>query len=176
MDCLHAIKTRRSIRSFKPDPVPAKLVKQLLEAAMFAPTSGNSQPWEFVVIDQPGMLAQVAEANPNSGMAKGAPLGILVCGNLPRHKHPAKWVQDCSAATQNLLLAAHALGLGAVWTAVWDNPARSPIFEKICGLPPEVKPLCFVVIGYADASPDQPNRYLPERIHYIKFGTGWKPA
>jgi nitroreductase len=173
MDCLEAIKTRRSIRKFKTEPVPEEILEQILEAAMFAPSAGNEQPWQFVVLDQREMLDEAARINPNAAMAKKAPLAVMVCGDLSLEKHPGNWALECSASTQNLLLAAHALGLGAVWTGILAKKDRVAAFQKLCKLPDNVIPLGLMVMGYPDQTPAQPQRYLPERVHRNRFGKSW---
>ena len=116
MDTLTAIHTRRSIRKYTDQPVTPEQVRTLLAAAMAAPSAGNQQPWQFVVVTDKDLLAQVGLLHPHVHMAPKAPLGILVCGDTRAEKYAGYWVVDCSAAVQNLLLAAHDLGLGAVWT------------------------------------------------------------
>jgi len=114
MEVLEAIHTRRSIRKFQSQPVPDELVTVFLAAAMSAPSAGNQQPWQFVVITDPELLGQVPSINPYAAMAEKAPLAVLVCGDLALERFPGFWVQDCAAAVQNLLLAVHSHGLGAV--------------------------------------------------------------
>lgn len=116
MDALDAIMTRRSVRRFSSEPVDDATVRALLGAAMQAPSAANEQPWQFVVIDDRGALDAIPSFSPYAASVRGAPLGILVCADTRSLPFPGFWVQDCSAAIQNLLLAAHALGLGAVWT------------------------------------------------------------
>ena len=114
MDIFTALHTRRSIRQYTDAKIAKEDVRVLLDAAMIAPSAGNARPWQFVVVDDPALLAKVPDIHPYVGMAAGAPLGILVCGEPAAEKYPGYWVQDCSAAVQNLLLAAVGLGLGAV--------------------------------------------------------------
>jgi nitroreductase len=124
MDAIEAILGRRSIRSYTDKPVAKETVQQLLEAAMAAPSAGNQQPWHFVVVDDRALLEKITTVHPYAQMAKSAQLGILVCGDLSLEMHQGYWVQDCAAATENLLVAAHALGLGAVWTGVHPRSER----------------------------------------------------
>lgn len=169
MDVIEAIMTRRSIRTFKPQPVPRELVEALLRAAMQAPSAGNQQPWHLVVVDDRALLDQVPAANPNAAMAAGAPLAILVCGDTRLELHPGYWIQDCTAALQNLLLAAHALGLGAVWTGITPRVERVAAFKKLLGLPAEVEPLGLVVLGYPAVQVPPADRFKAERVHH----NGW---
>ena len=165
MDLLEAIHTRRSIRQYEDKPVPEEMVRTVLEAAMMAPSAGNVQPWQFVVVDDREIMVQVKDTHPSVGMAAQAPLGILVCGDLRLEKFPGFWVQDCSAAMQNLLLAAHGLSLGAVWTGIHPVEERVARFRAIFSLPDPVVPLGFAVIGWPDKPGKRKARYRPERVH-----------
>ena len=165
MEVLEAIHTRRSIRKFQSQPVPDELVRVFLAAAMSAPSAGNQQPWQFVVITDPELLGQVPSINPYAAMAGKAPLAVLVCGDLALERFPGFWVQDCAAAVQNLLLAVHSHGLGAVWTGIFPLTDRVAGFQKLCRLPERVVPVALVVIGYpAELLPAQ-DRFRQERIH-----------
>ena len=132
---------------------------------MMAPSAGNAQPWQFVVITDRAALAAVKTFNPYAGMAARAPLAILVCGDLEREKHPGYWVQDCAAATQNLLLASHARGLGAVWTGIYPMADRVEGFRRYFGLPERVIPLALVVVGWPAQSLKSDDRYQADRVH-----------
>ncbi|NTV43905.1 MAG: nitroreductase family protein [Syntrophobacteraceae bacterium] len=165
METLEAIRTRRSIRSFTDRPVPGELIRQLLSAAMSAPSAGNQQPWHFVVIDDRKILDAVPSIHPYAGMCRSAPLGILVCADTTLEKFKGFWVQDCSAATQNLLLAAHDQGLGAVWTGIHPLEERIRAFRTLCGLPEHVIPLALVVLGYPDQMPGPEDRFREDRVH-----------
>ncbi len=165
METLEAIRTRRSIRQFEDRAIPEPIIRELLAAAMNAPSAGNQQPWHFVVIDDRQVLEQVPGLNPYAAMAPRAPLAILVCGDPDLEKFPGYWVQDCSAATQNLLLAAHAMGLGAVWTGVFPMKDRVEGFRALCGIPLSVIPMAFVVLGYPAQSLKPESRFNDGRIH-----------
>ncbi len=169
MDALQAILTRRSVRAFTAQPVSPERITQLLEAAMQAPSACNQQPWQFIVITDRKTLDELPAIHPHAEMSRQAALAIIVCGDLSLETCKGYWAQDCSAATQNLLLAAHALGLGAVWTGIYPVEDRVAAFRKRFGLPDHVIPLCLVPIGYP-AEPVEPvSRYKPERIH----ANGW---
>lgn len=176
MDIFTAIHTRRSIRKFEDRDVPRDLIHKILDAAMMAPSAGNAQPWQFVVITDRKKLAGVVPFNPYAAMAAKAPLGILVCGDPRLEKYPGYWVQDCAAATQNLLLAAHGSGLGAVWTGIYPMQDRVENFRRYFGLPDAVVPLGLVVLGWPDQRPGPENRFKPERIHdnHWRDGAGLK--
>lgn len=170
MEVLEAIHTRRSIRKYKDKSVPEELITELLRAAMSAPSAVNAQTWNFIVIDDRQLLDEIPNFSPYAAMCREAPLGILVCGDTSLEKAPGFWVQDCSAATQNLLLAAHAVGLGAVWTGVYPVKDRVEGFKKAFGLPEHVIPLAFVPIGYPDQHPGSQDRFDRKKIYYNAYG------
>jgi nitroreductase len=165
MDVLEAIHSRRSIRRYEDRPVAEELVRKILMAAMDAPSARNAQPWQFVVIDDRKTLEEIAEINPNAQMCRHAPLGILVCGDLSLEKSAGYWVVDCSAAVQNMLLAAHALGLGAVWTGVYPREERIEGLSRLVGLPENVIPHSFVVLGHPAERPSAEDHFHRERVH-----------
>jgi nitroreductase len=166
MDVMEAIITRRSIRSYQDRAVAEETVTELLSAAMHAPSAGNEQPWHFVVVSDRGLLAKVRDVHPHAAMAERAPLAILVCGDLSLEKYPGFWVQDCSAAVQNLLLAAHGRGLGAVWTGIYPLQERVEGFRSLFRLPAQVIPLALVVIGHPSHVPKGEDRFRADRIHH----------
>ncbi len=170
MDTLEAIFTRRSIRKFKSTSLNQEQTETLLKAAMFAPSAGNGQPWEFVVITSQEGRDKVAQIHPYAQMAKTAPLCILVCGDTQKSKYAEMfWQQDCSAAVQNILLAAHAMGLGSVWTGIYPVQERVSEFTTAFNLPQNVYPLGCIVIGYPDQELPKAERYNPSAIHYEKY-------
>ena len=166
------IMTRTSIRQFKAQPVEQDKVDILLKAAMAAPTALNLQPWHFIVINDKETIALLSGKQPTS-----APLMIAVCGDTDKTmlpdgstKLPDFWVEDVSAATENLLLAAHALGLGAVWTGVYPAMDRTAEVANVLNCPQNIVPLAVVRVGYPDESPEPKNKYKEENISYNKFG------
>lgn len=169
MDALEAILTRRSIRTYKQQPVPQELINKVLEAAMSAPSAGNEQPWHFVVIKERQLLDAIPKFHPYAHMLHGAPAAILVCGDERLEKHKGCWVLDCSAATENLLLAAHALGLGAVWVGVHPAPEREGAFRDLLGIPEQVTPFSLVPLGYAETGLPPEKRYNPARVHHERW-------
>jgi nitroreductase len=164
MDVLTAIHTRRSIRKHLDRPVPEELVQKLLAAAMQAPSARNQQPWQFVVIDDRERLSKIAEFMPNAAMAAQAPLAILVCGDLDLEKSEGYWVVDCAAAVENMLLAAHALGLGAVWCGVYPRAPRMEGLRQLVGLPNHVVAHSLVVLGYGAEQVVAEDRYRRARV------------
>jgi nitroreductase len=165
MDTLKAIHTRRSIREYKDKPIPEEMVIELLKAAMASPSARNQQPWEFVVITDPELRRKIPAVCPFAQMIVDAPLAVLVCGDLKIETAPGYWVIDCAAATQNMLLAAHAHGLGAVWTGVYPREERMDGLTELLNLPEYILPHSLVVIGYPDQQPPQQDRFKLERIH-----------
>ena len=169
MEVMEALLTRRSIRKYKDQDVTDEQIRKILEAAMMAPSAGNAQPWQFVIVRDQEVLAKVKDAHPYVGMAAEAPLAILVCGDLSLEKYRGFWVQDCAAATQNLLLACHGLGLGAVWTGIHPLKDREDAFRALCKLPDRVVPFALVVIGHPDQNPRSTSRYKEDRVHYERW-------
>lgn len=170
------IMTRTSIRQFKAQPVEQDKVDILLKAAMAAPTALNLQPWHFIVINDKETIALLSGKRPTN-----APLMIAVCGDTDKTmlpdgstKLPDFWVEDVSAATENLLLAAHALGLGAVWTGVYPAMDRTAEVANVLNCPQNIVPLAVVRVGYPDESPEPKNKYKEENISYNKFGAKQK--
>ena len=169
MDAMEAILTRRSVRQYSEGSISEGTVQNLLQAAMSAPSAGNQQPWQYVVIDDRSILNDIPKVHPYSGMLKQAPLAIVVCGDMDREKHKGYWVQDCSAATQNLLVAARALGLGAVWLGVYPLEDRIKGISKLLNLPESIIPLAVISIGQPAADQGEAERYDAKRIHRNKW-------
>jgi len=165
MDAIHAILTRRSIRSFTDEAVSPNTIESLLRAAMAAPSAGNAQPWQFIVTEDRARLDQIASIHPYASMAKEAPLAIVVCADLSAERYEGFWVQDCSAAVENLLLAAHASGLGAVWCGVHMNDAITASVREFFQIPEGINPLALLVIGHPNDSLPPADRFDPSRIH-----------
>ena len=165
MDALEALTTRRSIRAFTGRPVSIELVHELIRAAMHAPSAGNEQPWHFIIITDREILDHIPDDHPYAGMLTEATVAVLVCGDPRQERHPGMWVQDCAAATQNLLLAAHAKGLGAVWVGVHPREDRiAPLRQRI-EMPAEIVPFALVPLGYPAEHPEREDRFRAELIH-----------
>jgi nitroreductase len=170
-DALTAILTRRSIRDYTPHPVPEELIKLLLEAGMAAPSAFNERSTEFVVIKDRQILDEIFKLNPKSAQVKKAGVAIVVCGNQQwqKFKDQGYWQLDGAVASENILIAAHALGLGAVWTAIYPYPDRMPKVQKLMNLPEQVIPLNIIPIGYPSEKKVRENRYDPSRVHNNKW-------
>jgi nitroreductase len=169
MDVIQALMGRRSIRRYTQEPVPDETVKKLLQAAMNAPSAGNGQPWQFIVIRQREILDAVPSIHPYSQMLREATLAIAVCGDLSLEIYKGFWVQDCSAATQNILIAAHGLGLGAVWLGFYPLEDRIAGLRRLLSLPEKIVPLSMVSTGWPAERKAPAMRYQPERVHYDKW-------
>jgi len=169
MDTIEALLTRRSIRKFTNKPVTDDQLQTILKAAMYAPSAGNQQPWEFLVITDRAMLNRIPDAHPYAKMALTAQIAILVCANASRFSKEPMWSQDCSAATQNILLAAHAQGLGAVWCGVYPRAERMVGLSDLLKLPDNIIPFSLVPIGWPAEEKGDPNRFDKCRIHIDKW-------
>ena len=166
---LDNIATRTSVRDYEARPVEKEKIDKMLRAAMAAPTAMNKQPWHFVVVDQRNVLDALAGANPYAKMLKKAPLAIVVCGNTDKMIEGGGrdfWIQDASAATENLLLAAHAMGLGAVWTGAYPSEERCISISKVLSLSDNLIPLNMIVVGYPAEQPQPKQKFKEENISY----------
>lgn len=167
------IMTRTSVRKYTNEAVKKADIETMLRAGMAAPTAVNKQPWHFVVVTEREQLNALAAANRGTGMAAKAPLAIVVCGDMQKTLScvgQGFWVQDCSAATENILLAANALGLGAVWTGLYPNEERANAVRDIVKAPEHIVPLCVIVIGHPADAPTPKDKWKPENVSYNKFG------
>ena len=140
MDAIDGILTRRSIRKYTKKSIPDEIIKELLEAGVSAPSAGNQQPWQFIVIDNREVLDEASQVLPNGKLLKDANKAILVCGDLNLETHKGYWPIDCSAATQNILLAAHAKRLGACWLGVYPREERVENLKKLFKTPKHIIP------------------------------------
>lgn len=165
METMDAIFSRRSIRKYLPKPVTRGLVESILKAGMNAPSAGDEQPWHFIIIDKHDLLQKISEIHPYAKMLKDAPVAILVCGDFSVLKFKDLWIQDCSAASENMLLAAHDLGLGAVWIGVY--PAESLVREvrNILNTPQHVVPFSIIGVGYPAEEKTGRLRYDKSKVH-----------
>ena len=169
MEATEAILSRRSIRKYTGQPVSEDLVKEILEAAMAAPSAGNEQPWQFIVLRSRQIMDEVPTIHPHSEMIREAALAILVCGDTQLEKYAGFWVQDCAAATQNLLLAAHAKGLGAVWCGLYPREERVIGLRRLLGLPEHVVPFALIPMGYPAEEKPRADRYDSTRVHLDRW-------
>jgi nitroreductase len=166
---LDNIMTRTSIRAYKNRPIEDEKVDKLLRAAMAAPTAGNKQPWKFVIIKDKNTLEAISEHFHTMTTVKYAPMAIVVCGdmNLTFPEDGCDyWVEDASAATENMLLAAHGMGLGAVWCGIYPMQKRVKWLKELLKMPENIVPLNVVPIGYPAEDPAPKDKWKPENVHY----------
>ncbi len=180
---LEVIKARTSIRAFTGEKLSEEQINTLLDAAMAAPTAANIQPWRFVVITDDEVKAGLYEGERHKSMVTTAGAVIIVCGETTRLRKPHDaaadaqpevipnnyWYEDCSAATENLLLAATALDLGAVWLSCYPNEKSVERIKAYLGLPETVCPLAIVPVGYPAENPEPKQKWDPDKIHYNRW-------
>ncbi|MCX6280508.1 MAG: nitroreductase family protein [Bacteroidetes bacterium] len=169
---LENIFQRRSVRDFNSRIPDRSMLTLLLKAAMAAPSARNRQPWAFVAITERGTMDSLAHGLPFTKMLYQAGAAIVTCGDSSIEIQPDAadlWYQDAAAATENILLAAHALGLGAVWSALFPYEDRSGHVRKILGLPGHVNPFSIVPVGYPAGDDLPKDKFKPERIHWERW-------
>lgn len=160
------LKSRRSIRKFKPEVPPLDLVLKAIDAARFAPSAKNSQPWRFLIVTDPDVKAKLSRIHPAAKALERAPIAVVVVCNID--ESPVSYMLDCSAATVYFLLAAHALGLGTVWIQTMRNIEE---IRKTLDIPDSSVPVAMIAVGYPDESPHPPPRKPVEEIVYLnKYG------
>ncbi len=165
MDALEAIMTRRSIRRFSDEPVTDEQIETIVRAAMQAPSAGNQRPWRFIVLRDRARLSEVSKTSPYAGMLAEAAFGLVVCSETEGLRHPMMWEQDCSAAVENALLAAHAMGLGAVWLGFHPKEERVQPLKDLLGLPRNIEPLAVLAVGVPAEHKEPADRYDPSLVH-----------
>lgn len=165
---MKAILERRSIRKYTGEPVSEEDMKDLMKAAMAAPSAHNKQPWEFIIVEERQLLIEITKFHPYSKMLNEAPFAIIVCGDQSKDDF-GYCVQDCSAATENILIAACDKGLGAVWLGVYPKEDRIMGVRKIFGIPEHVIPISIIAVGHPDEKKEPADRYDDNRIHLDKW-------
>jgi NADPH-flavin oxidoreductase len=169
---LNNILERTSVRSYLDKSIEEDKIEKLLRAGMAAPTAVNKQPWHFVVVTDKSLLQKLAKANPYAEMVARAPLAIVVCGDMTKALDVNArefWVQDCSAASENILLAATGLGLGSVWTGTYPSEERCAAVSEVLGLPETLIPLNTIVIGYPDGEVTPKDKWQESNISYNMY-------
>ena len=169
MDVFDAIFTRRSIRRYSEKEIERETVDKIIQTGMYAPSAVNKQPWHFIVFRDQETCKAIIEVHPNASMLKGAKAAILICYDETLQHDVGYGPVDCSAATQNMLLAAHALDLGACWVGVYPRENRIASLKTIFNLPREIIPFAIISLGYPDEIRETPNRINRERIHLEKW-------
>ncbi|HOU36751.1 MAG TPA: nitroreductase family protein [Candidatus Omnitrophota bacterium] len=160
---------RRSIRRFVDRDVSAEAVTKILKAAMAAPSAGNQQPWQFIVVRDPASRKKVSECSAYAHSAAEAPVAIVVCGDLSREKHQGYWMQDCAAAVENMLIEVTSQGLGAVWLGVFPRQDRVDYLRKYFNLPENIVPFAVIPVGYPAQELPPADRYDENRVHYERW-------
>lgn len=166
-DLLDLIYTRRSVREYTDEPVTDEQVEAMLKAAMAAPSAQDLRPWHFVVVRKRKLLDRLSEVHKYAHMLQKAPLGIVVCGD--EEVSEQHWVEDTCAATQNLLLAATAVGLGGVWISVYPSKKRQKYVRDLLEIPEHVGVLCLVAVGHPAEEKKPRTPYDPKRVHQEKW-------
>lgn len=167
----NSIMTRSSVRSYTDQPVEQEKLEKLLRAGMAAPTAGNRQPWEFIIVTDRKILDTFPSIIPNAQMSAKAQAAIVVLGSPTKALLPEYWVQDCSAATENILLAAHGMGLGTVWCGAYPNNDADRVgqMRKLLSIPEDSYALNIIVIGYPDSEPVIKDKWDTAKVHYNKY-------
>lgn len=169
---IEAIMTRTSVRSFMDKKVSKDTVEIILKAGMAAPTGMNAQPWAFIVVDDEALLKELADSLPNAKMTADAAFAIVACGDTTKMLDGVGreyWIQDVSAATENMLVAVNALKLGAVWTGVYPKAERMEKVAGILGMPSHLIPLNLIPVGYPSQTPEPKNKWKAENVFYNSF-------
>lgn len=166
---IDTIYDRRSVRKYLDKPVNPGLVDEILRAGMFAPSGCNKQPWHFVVFDEKQLVLEIESMHPYASALATAPVCIMVCGDTQKEMAKGFYQVDCSAAIENMLLAARALGLDTCWMGVYPWEEVMEKFSKRFDLPSHVEPFALISLGYAQSRQERPKRYDSSRIHYNKW-------
>lgn len=172
---LECIMTRTSVRAYSGRKADHETINRILKAGMAAPTAANQQAWEFVVITGDSLKKRITESFEFAKMVEGCAFAVVVCGNMENlfegdTPDGGFWVQDCSAASENMLLAAHALGMGGVWCGVYPLADREKALRDILHLPANLTPLNILSFGYPTAPTSPKDKWQPSKIHYNAFG------
>lgn len=169
MDVLDAIFTRRSIRKYTGEQVSEENLKTILKAGFSAPSAHNYRPQHFVVVRDKTSLEGITSFHPYAKMLPNAGCGIIVCGDTEKQNATGFLVEDCSASIQNMLLAAHGLGLGAVWCGLYPHDQLTKPMAELLKLPKAIIPIGLVVLGHKDQEREAPDRYEEEKVHFEEW-------
>jgi len=170
MELYEGIISRRSIRNYTGEKLDDETIESLVRAGMYAPSARNCRPWHFIIIDDRHIMKMIMDVHPYSSMLASASHAIVVCGDREKENGPGYYRLDCSAATQNILLAAHGRGLGAVWLGVEPREERIKALSEILGLPAHIMPLSIVSVGVPSRpNPPAPDRFEKQKIRHNKW-------
>lgn len=168
METIKALMTRRSIRTWTDEPVAAEERKIILEAAMNAPSAADARPWHFITMDDPDVIGRFTGMGGTEMLAESTFM-VLVCGDASKEVYPGFWPQDCSCAAQNMQLAAHDIGLGCVWIALYPLEERVELCRKVLNIPESITPFALLAMGIPNEVLAPEYRYDEERLHH----NGW---
>jgi len=169
-DPLEYLFTRRSIRKYSPEAVPAETIKEILTAGMAAPSAGNQRPWEFLVVDDREKMIEITKVHNFSMMLKEAGFCVVVIANLNNLRYPGNWwIQDCAAATLNMLIAVNMLKLGGVWLGVYPYEDRVEGIRRIFAIPDDKVPVSIVSVGYPAETRSRKKEYNEQIVHWNKW-------
>ncbi len=163
---LELIKKRRSIRKYTADPISESQIKALLEAAMAAPSADDARPWEIIVVRRADLREELSRVHPWAAMCRSAPVVFVILGDPRRSAH---WIEDCSALTENLLLAVTGLDLGAVWVAVYPQSTDEERVRRLLGVPDHLRVLCLVPVGHPAETKPAHTKFDERKVHYETF-------
>ncbi len=163
------ILNRTSVRKFQDKKIESSELKQILQAGFSAPSAKNTQPWEFLIVENPKTLEKMATFSPYAGPIKKAALGMLVCADTNCNPSIDYCQQDCAAATENMLIAAKSLNIGSCWIGVYPNTERINPIREYFNLPPNIMPMWMIAFGYPAENPKVKNKWKDSKIHYEKF-------
>jgi nitroreductase len=166
METIEALLNRRSIRKYKQEPIPDELVQTWIRCAMHAPSAGNEQPWHFITITNLETLKEITRFHKHAQMLPEASLAIMVCLDKKLEKHDSMAIQDCSAATQNILLSVHDQGYGAVWLGIYPRKERLEGLRQLLNVPEHVIPFSLIAIGKPAETKTPVDRFDSTRIHH----------
>ncbi len=167
---MNSIFERRSIRRYQKKAIPDETLRTILRAGMYAPSAGNEQPWEFIIIRSREMLQALCNAHPHAKALLSCDTAIALCGNLSRQKYSVQyWILDCAMAGQNIMLEAHELGIGSVWLGVYPCEYRTENIAHILNVPKDVIPLGIIALGYIEEALKVPERYCEGKVHWEKW-------
>ena len=165
MEILEGILTRRSVRKYTDETIPREKAEELIRYGMYAPSARNKQPWHFVLLNDAEIFKKIQTFQPHTKMLEQAQWGIVVCGDEQLAHTPDYWPVDCAAATENILLAAHGMGYGAVWLGIYPRPERVSAMKELLGLPPHIHAFSIIAVGCHNQQLSHPERFHAERIH-----------
>lgn len=166
---MNSIFKRRSIRKYLDDEISDAVVEEIIRAGMAAPSAGDEQPWQFIIIRNKSTMLEFPKFHQYAQMLKNAPVAIVVCGDLNRQTYEGFWIQDCSAAIQNMLLQITEIGLGSVWVGIYPDEKRVDKTKEILDLPENIVPVAVLPIGIPGEIKSATSRYDKNKVHYEKW-------